>query len=158
LLMGSPAMPHEGAESNLAAFVLHPVINKRLDGTYDISIAPTAPPPVSIPASFPAPPGGTRSADVTVKVSPNVAMGQRPALLMSEFQPAAPPGHNYTFTNPPLTLPGSQTETDTLVFHISGVVPADYLVRVQVDGANSQLDSDSDPNNPRFIAPKVTIL
>jgi hypothetical protein len=156
--MGSPALPHEGAESNLAAFVLHPVINKRLDGTYDITIVPTVPPPVSIPVSLPAPPDGTRSADVTVKVSPKVALGQRPALLMSEFQPAAPPGHNYTFANPPLTLPGAQTETDTLVFHIREVLPGDYLVRVQVDGANSQLDLDSDPNNPRFIAPKVTIL
>jgi hypothetical protein len=155
VLMGSPALPHEGAESNLAAFVLHPVINKRLDGTYDISVLPPASPPVSPPAGTAA---GTRSADVTVKVSPNVAVGQRTALLMSESQPATPPRDNYTFANPPLTLPGSQTETDTLVFHISGVVPADYLVRVQVDGANSQLDSDSDPNNPRFIAPKVTIL
>jgi hypothetical protein len=147
VLMGSPAAPHEGAESNLAAFVLHPVIKK-------VSVLPPASPPASPPLSPPAG-DGTRSADVTVTVSPTVGAGQRTALLMNGL---TLPGQSYTFANPPLSLLAPQTETDTLVFHISGVLPGDYLVRVQVDGANSQLDSDSNPNKPTFIAPKVTIL
>jgi hypothetical protein len=147
VLMGSPALPHEGAESNLAAFVLHPIIKK-------VSVLPPASPPASPPLSPPAG-DGTRSADVTVTVSPTVGAGQRTALLMNGL---TLPGQSYTFANPPLSLLAPQTETDTLVFHISGVLPGDYLVRVQVDGANSQLDSDSNPNKPTFIAPKVTIL
>lgn len=157
VLMGVPPLPHDGVESNLAVFVLQPVINKKPDNSYDISVVATVPPPVSIPVSIPNPPDGTRAADVTIKVTPNVAVGQRTALLMSEFQAADPPGHNYTFANPPLTLPAGQTDTNTLLFHISEVLPGDYLVRVQVDGANSPLDSNSDPNNPTFITPKVTI-
>jgi hypothetical protein len=54
-------------------------------------------------------------------------------------------------------LPADQTDTDTVRFHISGVMAGQYLVRVQVDGAESPLITDADPNNPRYSRPQVTI-
>ena len=44
-----------------------------------------------------------------------------------------------------------------MTFPISDVVPGDYLVGVQVDGADSPLERDADPDRPRYINPKVTI-
>ena len=39
----------------------------------------------------------------------------------------------------------------------AGVEPGDYLVRVRVDGADSPLQKDPDPDNPVYVGPKVTI-
>ena len=52
-------------------------------------------------------------------------------------------------------------ETDKLDFAISGVVSGKYIVRVQVDGAESSLDVDTNPLSPTFNqytgTPQVTI-
>ncbi|HKV40516.1 MAG TPA: DUF4255 domain-containing protein [Blastocatellia bacterium] len=133
-LMGSPPTPHLAIESNLSAFVLRPAINKKPDGSYDLTVSALA-----IAGD------GSRSATVTVKLAPNVAAGQRAALLLNESSPATPPGHNYTFVNPPLALVAPQTDTDTLTFKITGVAAGTYFVRVEVDGAESVLDRPGDP-------------
>jgi hypothetical protein len=44
-----------------------------------------------------------------------------------------------------------------LVIRVQDVAAGKYLVRLQVDGAESPLGVDTDPNNPRFTTPKVTI-
>ncbi|MGH9826371.1 MAG: DUF4255 domain-containing protein, partial [Blastocatellia bacterium] len=134
ILMGSPPAPHDAIESNLAAFVLRPAINKKIDGSYDLTVS------APVVAT-----DGTRSATVTVNLAPNVALGQRTALLLNESNPASPPGNNYTFLNPPLALTSPQTDTGTLTFNISGVAAGTYLVRVEVDGAESVLDTPADP-------------
>ena len=51
-------------------------------------------------------------------------------------------------------------DADVLTIPISGVRAGDYLARVQVDGADSPLQVDSDPDSPtfnQFIGPLVTI-
>ena len=53
--------------------------------------------------------------------------------------------------------PADPAETDTLVFPISGVAAGDYLVRVQIDGAESALERSADDNNPVYVGPRVTI-
>ncbi|HKR22687.1 MAG TPA: hypothetical protein VJS17_08840, partial [Pyrinomonadaceae bacterium] len=51
-------------------------------------------------------------------------------------------------------------ETDTIEFIISNVAAATYLVRVQVDGAESPLERDTNNASPtfnQFIGPLVII-
>lgn len=135
--MGTPPAEHRGVESNLAPFVLHPTIKKLPGGSPDITVS---------------------SPDVTVKLSPNVGKAQRAALLLNELNP--PPtraARAYSFDAAPRNQPAAPAETDTLTFRIGGVVPGDYLARVQVDGATSPLEQDAGASNPLYISPKVTI-
>lgn len=147
MLMGTPPTAHRGVESNLAAFVLHPTINRKPDDSPDITI----PSPVISG-------DGTRAVDVTIKLSPKVGKTQRVGLLMNELNPPVDrAARSYSFDALPHNKPADPPETDTLVFHISGVAQGDYLVRVQVDGASSPLEQAADVNNPLYIGPKVTI-
>jgi len=148
--IGTPPVPHLGVESNLAAFVLHPEFKKKLDNSPDITVSAVV-----------TDPDGFRSATVTVKVSPTVAKKQRATLIMNELIPPLPPGNevprSYSFESLPHNKPADPEVTDTLVFAVKRVKPADYLVRVQVDGADSRLEQSADVNNPLYIGPKVTI-
>lgn len=147
-LMGTPAALHRGTESNLAAFVLYPTINRKPVNIPDITISP---PTVAG--------DGTRSADVTVKLSPQVGKPQHATIFMNEFNPPGNrPARAYSFDSAPHNKPADPDETDTLVFPIHGVRAGDYLVRVQIDGADSPLEHDPDPDNPVYIGPKMTIL
>ncbi|HEV3468486.1 MAG TPA: DUF4255 domain-containing protein [Pyrinomonadaceae bacterium] len=146
-LMGTPPAEHRGVESNLAAFVLHPTIKRRPDESPDI----TVPPPAVAP-------DGTRSADVTVGVSPAVGKSQRASLLMNELDPpAGRAARAYSFDAVPRNQPADPAETETLVFRVRGVAQGDYLVRLQVDGAESPLKLSADPDDPLYVGPKVTI-
>jgi hypothetical protein len=128
-------LPHRGVESNVAAFVLRPTITV-------INVS-------NVQGSGPAP----RSADVNVHIEPTVGRSQRVVLLLNERMSEEPAA--YTFVAPPRTA-----DTDTVTIPISGVRVADYLVRVQVDGAESPLSVDTNPASPTFnqyIDPQVTI-
>ena len=135
----TPQMPPKSVDSNLAAFVLHPAIKDETD---------------AITVSNPQGTGDDpRSADLTIKVKPSVGKGQSVVLILNEISSVEPT--SYTFIGK-----SNETETDTLKIHVSDVKAADYLVRVQVDGAQSQLITDTDENSPTFnqyIRPKVTI-
>jgi hypothetical protein len=148
--IGTPPVPHRGVESNLAAFVLHPEFKKKLDNSPDITVSAVV-----------TDPDGFRSATVTVKVSPTVAKKQRATLIMNELIPPLPPSdevpRSYSFESAPHNKPADPEVTDTLVFSVKRVKPADYMVRVQVDGADSELEQSADVNNPIYIGPKVTI-
>ncbi len=129
---------HELFESNLAPFVLRP----RVDGiTVDLDGGdPTKP----------------RSGRITIQVTPTVAAVQRGRLLLNEMVPAASPpaataGAAYSFVLPPRTTPPDPT--GTLVFPIADVKPATYLVRLQIDGAESIPISDAQG----FRQPTVTV-
>jgi len=158
---------HRGVESNVAAFVLRPT----LTNTPKTNVA----------------------GEITVTLTPVVSRKQRVVLLLNEFpaQPvkptALPPrSRTYSFDADPrvqtwkdqtgtvVTEPGKfsgEDTTDTIKFSIPGIVPgpATYLIRVQVDGAESLLDVDpnkklsdgTNKDNPFFNTyigtPKVTI-
>jgi hypothetical protein len=136
VLLGKPPVPHNGIESNLAAFVLHPAITGKItvsnrEGTGN---AP-------------------RSADLTITIKPEVGKGQRVVLLLNEI--SNDKAESYTFVEEP-----SKIDTDTIKIHISSVKAATYLVRVQVDGAQSQLITDTNENSKTFnqyIGPGVKI-
>ena len=133
LEIGTPAVPHRVFESNVAAFVLHPIIKKKANGEYEIEVTNLQ--------------GGgndPRSADLTVKLSPQIGTNQRVMLELLSDQTVA-----HLFAAAPLAA-----DSDEITFPITGVTAGTYLVRVRVDGAESPLDRDED-NQP--IAPRVTI-
>lgn len=147
-LMGSPPTPHRGVESNLAAFVLRPRIEA-------ISVA-------NVQGAGNSP----LSADVTLTVKPAVGPTQRVVLLLNEFKPTpSPPDATegatlaYSFNapsrlnlqSPPVSPP---PPSETVTIPVSGVQAGTYLARVQVDGAESPLETDA---AGRYNAPQLSI-
>jgi hypothetical protein len=91
-------------------------------------------------------PGPVTSSLVTLTVDPPVVQGQRLVLLLNERVTMAPAAYTFTDKQP---ATGS-----TVQITIGGVKPAEYFLRLQVDGAESPVDLD--PGSPTF-GPKVTI-
>jgi hypothetical protein len=112
LSIGTPPQPHSGFESNLAPFVLHPVI------------VPTT----------------VSSAQISVNITPAAQQGQRATLLLNEatMPPPSFPAA-YSFSLNPLTG-GTSTLTFNLTNVQAGGTK--YFIRVAVDGAESLLDLD----------------
>ena len=140
--MGTPPEPHSGISSNLSAFVLRPTIT----------------PPISV-SSLQDLGGGLRAATLTLTIDPAVGDTQRVVLLLNEFIPlSSPPSSNplaYGFVVPSRDATSPPDETSIISVPITGVQAGTYLVRVQVDGAESPLGTDSEG---RYNAPQVTIL
>jgi hypothetical protein len=135
MLMGTPPTPHRGVESNVAAIVLRPTIT-------GVNVANVQG-------------GGTepRSADIAVQVAPTIGRSQRVLVLLNEVAGATPAAYSFV-------APSPAVDTNSSTIPISGVRAAEYFVRMQVDGAESVLTVDTDPNSPtfnQFIAPRVTI-
>jgi hypothetical protein len=139
MLMGTPPVPHSGIESNVAPFVLHPSILKDEEGHYEISVS-----------NIQADAGNTKKAKITVKLNPEVGKQQRVVLLLNDLQPTSVPIKAYSFNAEKRT-----SDNDTIELQITLVMPGDYLVRVQVDGAESLLDVDAATG--QYIGPKVTV-
>ena len=140
--MGTPPTPHRGVESNVAAFVLRPALTGA---------------PTFVPAAGDTPQG------VRLGLNPPVGKKQRVTLLLDELQPAppavpdpppTPPARAYSFALPPRD--GDAADSDaTLTIPAPGAAAGTYLVRVQVDGAESVLATDS---NGRYNGPTVEIV
>jgi hypothetical protein len=135
--LGRPPKPHRGVESNVAAFILHP----------------------TLPLPFPPSAAGT----LTLTFDPTVGKSQRVTLLLGERNP--PPGttgRSFSIASPldnGITVAG-QKETGTIAFSLQGVAAGVYLVRVQVDGAESLLTVDTNPASPtvgQYDGPTVTV-
>jgi hypothetical protein len=81
---------------------------------------------------------------------------QRLVLLLNEFNPPlnrAPRAYRFD-----IKLPSAPPDVLSHVdAPVKGVAAGDYLLRVQVDGAESLLDSGPDPDAPKYIGPLVTI-
>lgn len=122
-------------ESNAVAFILRPVITKvtvsKLQGKDE----------------------DVRSADIKVRVNLTVGKDQRVVLAIHEKSTTNPAA--YLFESPPRRRDGT-----LITVPIKNVKPGEYLVRVQVDGAESLLTVDADPNSStfnRYIEPKMVI-
>ncbi|MBI2767715.1 MAG: DUF4255 domain-containing protein [Chloroflexi bacterium] len=131
--MGEPPVAHRGFESNVAAFVLHPTITPAASG-----ITPTLEngAPVVVDGA------GLLSATVTVGFTPDVGRSQRVVLYLYERDaPGTRPARAYSFPAPTdngIASPAVPA-TASIAFAVAYVVPGAYLVRVQVDGADSPL-------------------
>jgi len=129
--MGTPLEPHRGVVSQAVAFVLRPHIE--------------TPPNVD---SNPGSNADVRSGTVELTVLPEVGRDQRVLLLLNEIdQPAGQLPGAYSFQRtspyqlfmPPLAPPET---TGTVLIPFVDVKPGKYLVRLQVDGAESPLGTD----------------
>ncbi len=124
-------------ESNVASFVLQPVIKRGAvpPFPYDIGVGVIDPTTHLLP--------------VTVKIDPPLTASQTVSLLLTEFNPPAgktPLSFLFDAALADIALP------DTVVFQTAGVATGKhYLTRVRVDGANSPLDVD--PITKQFVAP-----
>lgn len=147
-LMGTPPTPHRGFESNVAPFVLAPTITQpNLPAFLQTSVDPQT---------------QLITGTITINFTPRVTKRQRVRLLLNEFQaPNTREPFGYVFTGPVENgIPPGNDDTDTIDFTIVDVAAADYLVRVQVDGAESPLERDSNNASAtfnQFIGPLVTI-
>ncbi len=140
--MGTPETDHKGFESNVAAFVLRPSI--------------TVPPPV-VTSSVDSHGITWYETDLTVNFTPKVGLDQRVSLLLNEYNPPSNrPAYAYQYDLTPVPYPPGPPVSNLSV-HVKISTPADYLVRVQVDGAESLLDPGPDPLHPLYSSPKVTI-
>jgi hypothetical protein len=121
--MGTPPTAHRGFESNVAPFVLHPTIG--------------------VTSAVASVSGGT---DVVLNLTPNIGIGQRAVLLLDSL-----PGDPVrSFMSQPVV---SAVDSSQVIINIHGVPAGKYLVRVQIDGAESLLTTTANV----FSGPTVTM-
>jgi hypothetical protein len=126
LMLGTPGDPHRGFESNITAFILRPQILRDANQNYQISLANTST-------------GFTMS----LSLRPIVGLDQRVLLLLNHVN-----GTNaYSFE----ALARSLDEASVSFNIPRSVRSGRYLVRVQVDGAESLLDIDRNPNSATYL-------
>jgi hypothetical protein len=111
---------HRGFESNIIPFMLRPQI-ARIEA-----------------------PDGIREGQVNVivRVDPVIRQTQRVTLLLNEQGGSAAA---YSATASP-----RDTDANPIAFTLNGIKAGRYLARVRVDGAESVLRTDNDPNSPTF--------
>jgi hypothetical protein len=130
--MGSPLTAHTGTESNVLAFLLRPIIAAPVTAT---------------------------ATKIKIKFSPLVTPTQKLRILLNELAPPADQDPRaFSFSAPAnngIDVENDETEADTVQFDYDGVPTGDFLVRVQVDGAESVLQID--PVTKAFSKPKVSI-
>jgi hypothetical protein len=140
--MGTPESPHKGFESNVAAIVLRPTItvtNSPVTTTVDANNVTWY------------------ETDLTVNFTPKVGTNQRVSLLLNEYNPPANrTAYAYQYDLTPVPYPPGPP-LGSLVTHIKIATPATYVVRVQVDGAESVPDLGPDPVHPLYTDPQVNI-
>ena len=126
---------HQSIESNLATFVLRPtIISLQVSNVRDGE-------------------NNTRSANAIVQLNLTIDPGQLVVLILNEWSVERP--ISYTFK-----AASRQEETTEVIVTVEAVKAGEYLARVQVDGAESLLNYDTDPNSPTFnwyIDPRINI-
>ena len=126
MLLGTPPALHRGFESNVAAFVLHPTITLA-----------TSSPAADPPGSF----------DVTLTLDPHIGAGQRAMLVLNSL-PGVPVA---AYTSLPVIAAAAGPQ---VTINIAGAPSGSYLVRVQIDGAESLLTMGA---NGMFNGPVVNL-
>ena len=135
LLLGSPPVPHRGAESNAVPVVLRPAIAEEPGGgpalvLEEVPDDPAAGEPTLVPV-------------LTATLEPPVGATQRVTLLLNGG------GRDYS-----IPARSRSADDDPVRFPVGQVEPGGYLVRVQVDGAESLLEPDPAGG---FLGPSVEI-
>ena len=130
--MENPPEDRKGAESNLQAFVLSPTVSN---------------PTIFTDTS------GNRL--ISVDVIPGVIQGQRIILLLNELDPSSgETPKSYSSILPAFDLVNVAGPVTNIAFPINGFADGKYLIRIQVDGAESPLKQNTEGD---YDAPVVTI-
>ena len=125
--ISTPERDYRAVESNISAFVLRPTLN-----AIAVDAAATV---------------------VTVNVTPAVGAKQRVVLLLNEVSNASgTEAAAYTFSRP--SPPEDADDETELSIPIQNVTSGEYLVRLQVDGAESLLSAGADD---LYDGPTVTL-
>jgi hypothetical protein len=149
--MGDPPTDHRGFESNAAAFVLRPTItNGPVISGADVSgLVATTETMGGVAVAL-------RAGVLTLALDPAVGRAQRVVLVLNELNAA--PGtrpHAYSFQAPAQNgLPDGTLDSLTVAIPFARVVAGTYVVRVQVDGAESVPAQDG---AGVFHAPRVAL-
>lgn len=131
----SDPMGSRNVESNVVPFVLRPTLKSvRVENLQGLE--------------------GDRC-DATIVVMVNLPIGarQRVVLVLNEWAVENPAAYLFT----PVSR---DQDTEEIAIPVQAVKPGRYLVRLQVDGAESQLTKDEDPNSPTYnwyVNPQVEI-
>lgn len=141
IAMGTPPASHRGVESNVAAFVLRPTIIPSVEPGVVTSVVDGV---------------TVKSGEIKVAFDPVVEKAQRVVLLLNELNPpAAGPARAYTFKAPAGNgVVDPNTEAASIKIKFKNVAQGDYLVRVQVDGAESPLTADV---TGKYATPSITL-
>jgi hypothetical protein len=125
-----------GAESNAAPLVLRPAVTgirmMEIEGTDD----------------------EPRSGRLTVQVDLTVGRQQRVVLTLNEWSTVNPTAYIFDAEQ-------RDTETHSVTVPFQDVKPGEYLVRLQIDGAESQLEVDTTEGSPTqdwYIGPRLAII
>ena len=127
--------PYRGIDSNLASFVLRPTITAVRVSNVQFEG------------------NDTRSADVTVEFDLIVGYRQVVVLILNEWSTDNPSAYMFKTSI-------RQEDVAELTIPVDKLQAGEYLVRVHVDGAESILSYDTDPNSPTYkwyISPRITI-
>lgn len=121
-------------ESNAVAFVLRPTIT-------DVTVS-------NIEDSG----NEMRSVEVTVQVNLPIGKTQRTIVLLNEQSITNPVAYSFI-------APAREFDTNSIVFTLDDVKAGSYLVRLQVDGAESLLNVGGSPDSPTngYSSPRIVI-
>jgi hypothetical protein len=143
VMMGEPPAPHGGVESNVAAFVLRPKVRQDpVTKAYLIAKAAVA-----------GGGDGPYALQVKLQVTPAIGRTQRVVLLLNQVESSTDQPAAYAFPAPARDAEGVPESDESITIPIQGVKKATYLLRLQVDGAESPLDFEAG----RYSGPVVTI-
>jgi len=149
--MGDPEVSHRGFESNAGAFVLRPTMT---------NAAPSIPATdveglVSSTETVNGTTVALRAGTLKLVLDPHVTRDQRVVLLLNQLNPPAGQlAHAYTFAAPVGNgVVDPDPDTGTVRIPFKRVVAGTYLVRVQVDGAESLLERPAGV----FVTPSVDL-
>jgi hypothetical protein len=152
--MGTPPTRHQGLLSNLVPLVLRPVIDTSPGNAPTVFFVLTSPsdpdddPPPEVVDSVTVVSGHLR-----LTVNPSVNPGQTVVIYLNERQLVS--GTSARAYTVPVDLDPGAGSTTVVVARFRRVVPATYMIRIQVDGATSALTID--PTSGMFGGPLVEV-
>jgi hypothetical protein len=138
--IGTPPAEHQGLESNVVPFVLHPTITASATVTASRTVDGVT----------------LHTGKVQVTFTPKIGLRQRVVLELNQFNtPSGTIARAYTFsTRLPHPAPADSVDIENLDIAFTDVADGTYLARVQVDGAESPLTRDA---NGKYDGPQVDI-
>jgi hypothetical protein len=122
IAMGTPELPHKGFSSNSLAFILSPVITNF--SVNNVTGAGSSP----------------RSGNIVINIEPALGEKQKAVLLLNEITADTSRDPKfYSFMDPVLAIASPFVPVKTLTFKGTGIAAGKYLLRIQIDGAESPL-------------------